>query len=360
MSSSPRPNVSEHSTVIPPPRVPEEVTAAWLSDVLNQKVKSIELSKQFHSTASKLFCTVTYDDEGAAESSRPTHICIKGGFSPELLAALPFLAQIYQRETDFFSKIAPSLRMSLPKVWYADHGVLVMNDLAYAGCVFGDPLDTWSVERVKSGVEQLAVLHADTWNVQEEKYPCITSDYPELVLNLMQQYDEFINAKDGPPVLDYLRDKKRAIAAVEKYHRTRNPRFRCLIHCDPHVGNAYLMRDGQVRFIDFQLVHISSAFHDLAYFVGSALSIEDRRAHEDEIIDYYLNSLAEQGGPRLARDEEVVAEYAHSFMSGYSWVVTPYSLQSMEKVHTMTKRFMAAIQDHKTIELLEALPEVAT
>ena len=347
------------NTAVRHPRVPEEITAPWLFGVLNLKVRSVVITKSLHTTASKIFCTVMYEDDGAADGPRPKHICIKGGFCPEQLAVYPLLPKLYEREIDFFSKIAPTLHMDLPRIWYADHGILIMDDLTHAGCVFADPLDSWPVERVKAGVEQLAAMHAGTWNIRQENYPYITPDYEQLFLGLMPNYIERINAEDGPLIPGYLRDHKRVTAAVQKYCRTRNPRFRCLVHGDPHIGNTYLTRDGQVRFVDFQVVYISSALHDLAYFVGGALSIEDRRAHEGEVIDHYLHSLAYHGGPRLPRDEEVMAEYAHSFMSGLGWATVPYWMQSMETVHAMTKRYMAAIQDHKTIELLEALPEVA-
>ncbi|RYP25419.1 hypothetical protein DL767_008391 [Monosporascus sp. MG133] len=60
------------------PRTPEEVITSWLSSILGHKVKAIEMTKAIHTTASKLFFTIRYQDGIAKGESRPTHICIKG------------------------------------------------------------------------------------------------------------------------------------------------------------------------------------------------------------------------------------------------------------------------------------------
>ncbi|RYP64224.1 hypothetical protein DL770_009234 [Monosporascus sp. CRB-9-2] len=193
------------------------------------------------------------------------------------------------------------------QVWWADHGVVVMDDLTYKGCEFTDPLQTWPMERVLVVVERLAALHAGAWGMKPTTGGSAQTTDPQAGTR----------------------------SSIAYYMETHTSGISTSLQTD-----------------------ISSAFHDLAYFVGGALSVEGRRAHENDIIDHYLKSLAEFGGPTMGRDDEVMAEYAHSFMSSFSRVVAPYSMQTKERVHAMTKRYMAAIDDHKTIQLLEALPEV--
>ncbi|UKZ78256.1 hypothetical protein TrVFT333_005992 [Trichoderma virens FT-333] len=62
------------------PLAPEEISSEWLSSVLGQKVKSFIFTDQILlATASKLFVTITYDDEAAASvAAKPTYICLKG------------------------------------------------------------------------------------------------------------------------------------------------------------------------------------------------------------------------------------------------------------------------------------------
>ncbi|RYP61854.1 hypothetical protein DL769_007543 [Monosporascus sp. CRB-8-3] len=206
-----------------------------------------------------------------------------------------------------------------------------MDNLTHKECEFTDPLRTLPVECVLFVIEQIAALHTGTWGMKQEDYHWITPDYGQLILGLMRTYDARIGADDGPAVLDYLRDQRGAVAVLGTYYKTRNPKFQCLLRGDVHTGNVYLTPDGSPNFVGFQIMYISSAFHDLAYFVGGALIVEDRRAHENDIIDHYLKSLAGFGGPTMERDEEVMAEYIHPFLSTFSWVVATYSTQAKER-----------------------------
>ncbi|KAI4870128.1 kinase-like domain-containing protein [Hypoxylon rubiginosum] len=347
------------------PKVPEEVTASWLAQVLEAKVKSIKVDKILSGTASKLFVTVEYEAEddvnGGDTASRPTHICIKGGFNPAFIQQMPWIVMVYRREVEFFNRLAPSLHhMDLPKAWWAGHdaeqGIVVLDDLATRGCEFGDPTQVWPVSRVLAGIEQLAALHAQTWGVEASGFPWLTSDYDLAILSLMETYDAVVHSPGRPEVHDYLKSQERITAAVKKHYTLRNPKFQCLLHGDPHTGNTYL-ENGAPRFLDWQIIHIGSAFHDVAYFIGGALSVEDRRTHEWKIVDHYLTTLEKLGAPAFSsKQEDVVQEYRKSFLAGIGWIMCPYEMQPKECVQAMALRYVTALDDHKTLDLIESLP----
>ncbi|KAF7557147.1 hypothetical protein G7Z17_g916 [Cylindrodendrum hubeiense] len=355
------------SEIQPLPTVPEQVTASWLGGVLGLNVKSIELTNSvLNATASKLFITITYEDENV-DTLRPTYVCLKGGFNPAMLAIEGYreiLITMYTREAKFFNLVAPKLiDMSLPKVWWAgaasQQAILVMDDLNHSGFTFGNPVDAWSVERVMSGVEQLAALHAGTWGYSMDDHPWLTPAYEHVMIGLTLMWDDQVLGADRPPCPDIIKgDRERTVAAMKKHYVTKNPKFICLLHGDPHTGNTYVDKAGNPRFLDWQTLHIGSAFHDFAYFVIGALSIEDRRAHELSLLDHYLETLAKFGGPSFTTQaDEVVKEYHKSTISGMGWVLTPYDMQPKERVIAMCERYCAAIVDHKTIELIESLPD---
>ncbi|KAI3328047.1 kinase-like domain-containing protein [Xylariaceae sp. AK1471] len=338
------------------PSVADDITPEWLSTVLGMKVKSINRTGELPGTATKLYVTAESDNG-------EKRLCLKGGFNPAFIQQVPWIVMIYQREVEFFNRIAPQLKnMELPKSWWAGHsptqGIVVMDDLAARGCQFGSPLETWNVERVRAGVEQLAALHAKTWGVRPADYLWLTSDYDQAILTLMQTYDAVVKSPGRPEVHAYLRDQNRVTAALKKHYRSRNPKFQCLLHGDAHLGNTYL-DNGAPRFLDWQMIHIGSAFHDVAYYIAGALSIEDRRAHEWEIVDHYLATLAKLGvsSDLKSTDEDLRNEYKKSFLAGIGWIMCPYEMQPKECVHAMAVRYAAALDDHKVLELLESLPE---
>ncbi|KAJ4267252.1 hypothetical protein NW762_003356 [Fusarium torreyae] len=354
------------SDIHPLPTIPEQVTASWLGNVLGQKVKSVKLTRSvLNATASKLFITIEYQYDNS-EEDRPKHVCIKGGFNPAMLATEGYkelLIAAYTNEAKFFSLVAPTLsHISLPKIWWAgtgeEQGILVMEDLNHAGFTFGSPEDVWSAERVKAGVEQLAALHASTWGYSYKDYPWITPAYEGMMIALTDMWDAQIHGADRPPCPDVIKSsRERTVSAIKKHFATKNPKFMSLIHGDPHSGNAYLDKAGNPRFLDYQTFHIGSPFHDLTYCVVGAMTVEDRRAHEMEILDHYLDALARFGGPSLSsKDEDVMKEYSKSTMSGMGWILTPFDLQPKERVFPMCERYGAAIVDHKAIEIVESLP----
>lgn len=349
------------------PAVPEDIVASWLTHVLGHQVKTVEISKVVHGTASKVFATIAYDDDDddISDNSRLKFLCIKGGFDPIIKARYPWIVNIHFREADFFNRVAPKLaHISLPQSHWAGHdgvnqGIVIMDDLNAQGCRFGDPAKSWPVSQVLAGVEQLAALHAGTWNAREEDYPWLTAHYDQAIMSLMETYDAVVLSDDRPPgIHNYLKNQERMTAVLKKHYQSRNPKFRCMIHGDPHTGNTYFFQD-QPRFLDWQIIHIGSAFHDVAYFIGGALTIEDRRAHELEVLEHYLRTLATYGGPALSSSQQdVLDEYRKSFLAGVGWIMCPYVMQPKEQVYAMAVRYASALDDHKTIELVESLNDI--
>jgi hypothetical protein len=157
------------------PALPSDITAEWLGAKLGHKIKSIENTRNIWGTGSKLFYNITYEDESSKE--RPSTVCIKGVFDPKMIEDQPWTVSLAQRESEFFSKIAPGLEnMLFPKGWWSGssdkQGIAVMNDLSKEGCTFPAEVASYSVDQVLNGVEQLAGLHAKYWGQSQEDHPC--------------------------------------------------------------------------------------------------------------------------------------------------------------------------------------------
>jgi hypothetical protein len=357
------------------PTLPEEITASWLAKKLGRKIKTIEAARTDHGTASKLFYTVTLD--GDEDEDKPLQICVKGGFNPVMRAALPLAVHWWINEAEFFRIVASSTILSAMEppacLWCGRderQGIVIMPDLAAHGCTFGDPERERSVAEVMTGVEQLAALHAATWGCSAaDDYPWLVGqpNYMDFVVAELAEdkYHLTGGADMTRPIPDKMRDRARTEAVLQKYMRLRNPRFHALLHGDAHVGNTFYKpgQDGGLRFLDWQLYFVGPVFHDVSYFIGSSLTVEDRREHETAILDHYLKTLVrlgkERGVPDLkSSDEDVWTEYRKSFLSGFGWVVTYYVMQPPARVHAMIRRYVAAMEDHGSFELVESLPDV--
>lgn len=177
--------MADAESVAPLPVLLSEVTAEWLSSKLGHEVKSIENTRNIWGTASKLFYVITYaEDGGDARDQKPTHICIKGVFDPEMIEKQPWTVSLAQREAEFFSQVAPQVKnMIFPKGWWAGvsekQGIAIMNDLTKEGCSFAAEVAAYPIEKVMNGVEQLAGLHAQYWGQSQKEHPCRLSSFTE-------------------------------------------------------------------------------------------------------------------------------------------------------------------------------------
>lgn len=346
----------------PLPLTPEELTAAWFTKILGKPVKDATIVKAIHGTASKILVELTF--EGSADA--PTKVCVKGGFNPALLASLPFMFSIYRLEAEFYYYIAPTINIPLPPTVYCGtdtvkgQGIVVMADLEARGYTFGNPLEAWPVDRVQAGVEQLAILHARTWGSKPEDFPWAseTVSLRDAVVGLMapEEWDKRFAGDARPPVPDHMADRERMAATFKALWKPSNSTLSCLVHGDAHIGNTFISPAGEPGFLDWQVIHVSSAMHDVAYFIIGTLSIEDRRKNEKELVQHYLDALHRAGAPKFQL-EEIWNEYRMHAFHGFAWALAGPMMQSREIVDVMTERHCAAIVDHKSVELLEGLEE---
>ncbi len=173
---------------------------------------------------------------------------------------------------------------------------------------------------------------------------------------IVEPWDSVVREPWRVKLPEYLMDGTRVKQAQDKYYARRNPRFRTLLHGDTHVGNVYFTAGGGTRFLDWSAYHFGSCFHDLVYFLSSMLTVEDRRAHEMQVLDHYLDTLHRLGGPQFDRtnDEELMVEYRRSYLTNIIWPVCGTNLQTRERINAFTERTIAAWVDHKVIEVIEA------
>ncbi|KAI0884237.1 aminoglycoside phosphotransferase [Annulohypoxylon maeteangense] len=342
------------------PAIPAEVSTQWLESKLGHKIKSASLTRSIFGTGSKLFFTIEYAVEIADVNSRPTNICVKGVFDPAMVESQPWTLSLAQREANFFAKIAPSIKhMGYPRGWWGgtsdSQGIAIMSDLTHEGCTFPSEAASYPVEKALDGAAQIAGLHAQFWGKSQDDYPWISNDYDVAMKFIASPWDSVVREPGRPKLPEYLMDGARVKRAQDKYYAQRNPRFRTLLHGDTHLGNVYFTSEGHTRFLDWSAFHFASCFHDLVYFVSTTLTVEDRRAHEMDVLDHYLATLHRLGGPKFDRDdEELMIEYKRSYMTNIIWPVCGYDLQTKERVDAFTERTIAAWVDHKVIEVIEA------
>jgi len=97
-----------------------------------------------------------------------------------------------------------------------------------------------------------------------------------------------------------------------------------VIHGDAHIGNIYLDAEGQPSLIDWQLVSHGPWALDVGYHIASALTVDDRRRSEVDLLHHYLDALGARGVAPPPWDD-AWDEYRRGIVYGfYLWGITRY------------------------------------
>ena len=170
---------------------------------------------------------------------------------------------------------------------------LVCEDLSVS-CELGDQIAGCSIADAKAAVLELAKLHKQFWKEPKlddlewiRPRPQIPGDTYEL---LQDRLASMLNAEQCEIV-------KQSVPLVLDWLKSR-PANRTLIHTDCRVDNILFdRRDAnapRAYLIDFALTNIGDAADDVAYFLTSSVSPEDRLACEMDLLKMHTEEIADK------------------------------------------------------------------
>ncbi|WOI36034.1 oxidoreductase family protein [Alteromonas sp. CI.11.F.A3] len=156
--------------------------------------------------------------------------------------------------------------------------ILVMDDLDHAG--YTQRATSLSVKQAQTVLRWLAAFHARFMGIVDSNV------WPEgTYWHLSTRQDEWQAMEDGPLKKEAGRLSTQLSSA----------RFQTLLHGDAKVANFCFTPDfSQCGGVDFQYTGLGVGMKDVAYFIGSALSESDQRAHTTSSLDYYFDCLRSQ------------------------------------------------------------------
>jgi hypothetical protein len=318
------------------------------------RVHAVQIDGAIHGTATKVKVRLDAEGEG------PRTMWVKAGWedSSEILRKVG----IFSREPRVYAELLPDLGLEVPDcygaTWDDDRldGVLLLEDLADREALFHSPLDALSPNSVAVMLAQLAQMHATThgskwldahdwlrplfWDVLEPGSYLTHVSAPDTL-------EQFLALPRGLSLPEAARDAQRISKAMRRTAAFgMEDAERCMIHGDAHVGNSYSLPDGALGLLDWQCVWRGSWAFDVAYFIASSLSPEDRRKHEVELLQHYLEERARHGwpGPSMAHAFDRYRRYLAYGLT--VWLTNLPSFQPEEFNAVVASRFAHAMLDH--------------
>jgi hypothetical protein len=342
-----------------------EVTPEWMTTALNLPgvvVDSVTVQLRDDGTNRRARLGLTY-----SAGDGPATVFVKA-VDPDYKAMVKLTSGLLHEPRLFNSKV--ELPVEHPRVYAAvvDEGdedfMLVMEDLVARGADPRDSTRPYSVDEVANGVRGLARMHGRFWGHPGER-PELSWLEPFVPWDGMQ-YAPLPAAfealgDDAPASVRALTIESLLEDVWKPYVRTLTVGPTTLLHGDAHVGNTYRVPGGDVGFLDWQVARRGNFSLDLGYFLQGAVTTEDRRAHERDLIEVYRDALGLPAG-ELPSSDAIWLHYRASVAHGLTlWLVTASAgaWQRRDVSVTLAKRYAAAFEDLQTAQALADLTAAA-
>jgi hypothetical protein len=337
--------------------IDEVLSPRWLTGALQRSFPGVsvgetEVVETLESTARKVRFSVTYDD-AAGRTDLPAALCVKGYFHPEYTK----FGYTGIHEARFYDVLAPQVPIRVPTPRYTGidaglpHGLVLMDDVVAAGSVFFNQLSWYDLDTVRQSLTELATMHAQYWD-----HPLAAEDWLAPKIKFFPGYisdeimNELLRGPRGVGFPDRMRDAARLKAGLEALANRYSARPRTLIHADAHLGNLYREPGGRIGFVDWQNYEFGHWSMDVAYHLATALRPADRAGHERDLLGYYLQTLADHGGPVMSM-ADAWEDYRAAPAYGYFlWAMTRRVVPAITE--ELTQRLGHSVLTHGSLEVL--------
>lgn len=345
-----------------------EIDAAWLTGALAERhpgvrVESVEIVDRAEVTNSHAWLRVRYAESAGAPESLFCKLL------PNDPARRAMIAQTNMglREARFYESLAPELEMRMPAAHVVRYDeadgafVLLLENIVESGCTISTGPESPTPDAAAVALEDLAAMHVrfedEATRTRLAGWVCEPDpprEYGSLQLKVgLDQHRERLTDAFAEMAKLYI-DQQAALHALW----ASGPKT--VIHGDAHIGNLF-DDGGRIGFLDWGIIVLSTPLRDVSYFLNMSLSVEDRRAHDRELIRHYLDVRRALGGSSIDFDS---AWQAHRIQASYLAVASCQVVTFPADATDRRKRFAAAFLERASaaIEDLESravLREVA-
>jgi hypothetical protein len=310
--------------------------------------------------------TIEYSNDATV---LPTHMIAKLPSPYEANRAQMQMFRYYTREALFYREVAPQSGVRTPQCYWSaidfenNLSALLLEDLGHLEV--SDQIAGMTPEHAERAIRAIAVMHAKWWAS------------PELEAIEWMDYGNGPVTMQAVPLFDYawpiflangfeklLSTEQIALGEAVKKHFGQllqdfggDPRTIC--HTDFRSENMFFGPEGSkddVVILDWQLTTRSGGPYDIAYLLAQSLTTDDRRLHEDRLLETYFQCLVE-GGVDITY-EEIRDAYRIALMV---CLIIPISVGGMldmanergrQLAETITERTFAAAIDMECHTLL--------
>jgi hypothetical protein len=337
----------------------DDLTTGWLSQALGKDVRAVTAERVGTGQTGE-----TYRLSLDVDYGRST-IVAKLAAGDE--AARRRVARGYRCEVGFYVDLVETLDLRTPRCSYAaitDDALaftLLLEDLAPR--TPGVQADGCSVARAEDAVRNLAGLHAPRWNDEslfaleylDRRGPEQLEFFGQMsgaaTAEFVQRYRDDLDSADVATL-------REAAEAVPTWQVARTAPF-AVVHGDYRLDNLLFPPEGDgVVVVDWQTLTVAPPARDLAYFLGTSLTVEYRRTAEEDLARRYHRDLVVRG-VRDYNETHCFDDYRLGQLQGpmittigAMYATADRSPAADAMFLTMARRSCTAIRDLRSLDLL--------
>jgi hypothetical protein len=350
----------------------EAITPQWLTAILckdrpGAEVVSFSGGEADDGSSNRRRIFLTYNDAGK-QAGLPASVFCKGATQLKNRIMLGF-AGTALAEVNFFNWVRSRLDIEAPVAYYAAFDarnyayIVVMKDLVDT-VEFCDDRTELEWDRAVSLVTLLAKFHAtfyESTDLGTGRLPYLS--WPDFWNNMLAHAPgweaacdrAFTQAKDVIPPRLFRRQAEiwpATIASVACHDRLP----RTLLHSDTHLKNWYVTPQNRMGLADWQILSTGHWSRDFIYGIATALTIENRRAWLNQLLQLYLDKMAELGVPKISLEEALLYCRQQLFTALSFWTITLVPAPGMPPMQpertalTFIERLTAAIDDLDAVD----------
>ncbi len=341
---------------------PEELSTDWLSTALGHDVTSYEVTPV--GTGQMGSChRITLEGDPAL----PATALLKLPSADAGTRAM--VAGAYRGEVRFYTELLSTVNILTPRCFLAtpvgDDGrfSMLLEDMAPA--VQGDQIEGCTPDQARDAAVNLAGLHGPRWNDESlrdldwislqgpDDASLLASMHGPATEAFLEQLGDAISAETRTTLLE-------CVEVSEAWSLERQDKRFGIVHGDYRLDNLLFAPDGfdgaPVTAIDWQTLSLGLPARDLAYLLGTGLTIDRRRAHERSIVEAYHRALLAYGVSdypiETCWDDYRFAMLQGPLISVFGCAYGARTPRGDEMFAVMVERSCAAMRDLGTIDLI--------
>ncbi|ORA08204.1 DUF7064 domain-containing protein [Mycobacterium asiaticum] len=317
------------------------VRAGTIADFTAERIGTGQMSECY-----RIGLSYTDSDAGG-----PASVVLKVAATDPVSRQTGLALGLYEREVRFYHDIAPRLGGAIAPCYHAAIDIatgvfdLLLADAGQA--VVGDEISGATTEQAYLAVTELGRLHGPLLgDAALADAPWLNRESPLSQAMITPLYAGFVERYGDQITPEHREVCERLVSAFDGYvaEQAAHEGIRGLVHGDFRLDNLLFGTAEDSRtltVVDWQTVSWGPALTDLAYFLGCALPVQDRREHYDALLEAYHQALGPDAPLSLAQVRDGVRRQGF-----FGVTMAIVSSMLVERTERGDRLFMTMLQRH--------------